>query len=89
MKTYREVEVFSNSTLDGGDNQLHAAVVLSPGKVTIIHWIGGCVGPRAGLDTAVAKRKKPFLTPAGSRILVYKTDVFTRATEICSSTDIV
>jgi hypothetical protein len=32
------------------------------------HWIGGWVGPRAGLD-AVAKREK-FLAPAGNRILI-------------------
>jgi hypothetical protein len=33
------------------------------------HWIGGWVGPRAGLD-AVVKRKKSLHSPAGNRISV-------------------
>jgi hypothetical protein len=39
--------------------QLHAQVALLPGKgIFAAHWLGGCVGPRAGLDTE-AKRKMP------------------------------
>jgi hypothetical protein len=38
--------------------QLHAPAALHPGeRVPGIHWIGGWVGPRAGLD-AVTKREK-------------------------------
>jgi hypothetical protein len=38
--------------------QIHVPAALTPGT----HWIEGGVDPRAGLDTAVAKRKKknPF-----------------------------
>jgi len=32
------------------------------------HWIGGWVGPRAGLDIAMAKQKIP--APSGNRIPV-------------------
>jgi hypothetical protein len=43
--------------------QLHAPAALPPGeRATGTHWIGGWVGPRAGLD-AVEKRK--FLTLPG------------------------
>jgi hypothetical protein len=55
---------------------LHAAAALPPRKEPSIDWIGGWVGPRAGLD-AVAKRKKfhdfpcRFLNPGPpSRVLV-------------------
>jgi len=37
--------------------QLHAPVALPPGKEPpVTHWIGGCVGPRAGLDAVVKKK---------------------------------
>jgi hypothetical protein len=36
--------------------QLHASVALPPWKIRGTHWIGGCVGPRLGLD-AVVERK--------------------------------
>jgi hypothetical protein len=42
--------------------QLHAQVALPPMKSPSAHWIGGRVGPRAGLDD-VEKRK--FLTLPG------------------------
>jgi len=36
--------------------QLHAPATLTPGKNPYdTHWIGGWVGPRAGLDTVVKK----------------------------------
>jgi hypothetical protein len=40
-------------------DQLHGPTALPPEKKdTGIHWIGGWVGPRVGLD-AMAKRKIP------------------------------
>jgi hypothetical protein len=33
--------------------QLHAPAALPQGKEPGTHWIGGCVGPRASLDTVV------------------------------------
>jgi hypothetical protein len=39
-------------------DQLHAMTALPPGKEPWVPWIGGLVGPRAGLDM-VAKRKIP------------------------------
>jgi len=40
-------------------DQIHAPAALSPGKGPLrTHWIGGWVGPRAGLD-AMVKRKIP------------------------------
>jgi hypothetical protein len=39
------------------NGQIHAPATLPPGqKPSNTHWIGGCVGPRVGLD-AVAKRE--------------------------------
>jgi hypothetical protein len=38
--------------------QLHASAALAPEEKTGIHWMGGWVGPRAGMD-AVVKRKIP------------------------------
>jgi hypothetical protein len=36
----------------GMSGQRHAPTALYPGgKDPHTHWIGGCVGPRAGLDT--------------------------------------
>jgi hypothetical protein len=41
--------------------QLHDPAVLPSGKDALVtHWLGGWVGPRAGLD-AVVKRKIPSL----------------------------
>jgi hypothetical protein len=34
------------------------------GTAPCTQWIGGYVGRRAGLDTAVAKRKNPIIAPA-------------------------
>jgi len=40
-------------------DQLHAPIVLPPEEIAPdTHWIGGWVGPRAGLDTALAKGEK-------------------------------
>jgi hypothetical protein len=51
---------------------LHAPAALPPGKEPPDnHWIGGWVGPRAGLD-AVAKRKNPVIASAGNLTLVFK-----------------
>jgi hypothetical protein len=43
-----------NSALDGVNGQRHVPSALYPGVRTAgTHWTGGCVGPRAGLDTEV------------------------------------
>jgi hypothetical protein len=34
----------------GVGGELHAPAALPPGKRPVIHFIGGWVGPRAGLD---------------------------------------
>jgi hypothetical protein len=34
----------------GVDSQPHAPAALPPGKRPVTHYIGGWVGPRAGLD---------------------------------------
>jgi len=39
--------------------QLYIPAALPPGKQPVTHLIGGWVGPRASLDTAVVKRKIP------------------------------
>jgi hypothetical protein len=57
MKTYGEMKVQFHaltSALDGGEWSVSRLGRFTPGT----HWIGGWVGPRAGLD-AVAKRKFP------------------------------
>jgi hypothetical protein len=42
-----------------GGGQLHATAALLPReRAPVTHWIGGRMGPRAGLD-AVVKRKFP------------------------------
>jgi hypothetical protein len=42
--------------------QLHDSAALGPGKETPgTHWIGGLVGPSAGLDDA--KKRKSFILP--------------------------
>jgi hypothetical protein len=62
MKAYRGVDVqthiFLTSALVGGDWSAAWPCRFTPGT----HWIGGWVGPRAGLDY-VEKRK--FLTAPG------------------------
>jgi hypothetical protein len=70
MKTYEEVEVrlraFLSSTVDGDEKATSRPGRFTPAKETDTHWIGGRVGPTAGLNTAVAKRKNPFPAPAGN-----------------------
>jgi hypothetical protein len=66
MKAYGGVDVyihiFLTSTLVG-DGQLHAPAALLPGeRAPGIHWIGGWLGPRAGLDDM---KKRKFLTVPG------------------------
>jgi hypothetical protein len=44
-------------------DQLHASAALPPGEIAAgTHWIGGWVGPTAGLD-AMEKRKKSCCLP--------------------------
>jgi hypothetical protein len=42
------------------NGQLHAPAALSRIKITGVHWIGGWVGPRAGLDALEKKEICPF-----------------------------
>jgi hypothetical protein len=45
--------------------QLHASAALIPGERSLrTCWIGGWVGPRAGLDTGA--KKKSIIAPAGN-----------------------
>jgi hypothetical protein len=48
--------------------QIHASAVVPPAPS--IHWLGDWVGSRVGLVT-VAKRKNPFITPAGNLTSVH------------------
>jgi hypothetical protein len=43
--------------------QRHAPTALPPGKRPGTHFIGGCVGPRAGLDGCVKSRPTPGFDP--------------------------
>jgi hypothetical protein len=36
--------------------------LLYMGKVPNTHWIGGLVGPKAGLDVVAKREKNPFIT---------------------------
>jgi hypothetical protein len=66
MKAYGGVDVqihiFLTSTLVGGEwSASRPGRFFTPGrKAPCIHWIGGWVGPRAGLDDV---EKRTFLTP--------------------------
>jgi hypothetical protein len=54
------------------NGQFHASVASPPEERALrLHWIGGCVGPRADVD-AVAKRESPITAPAGKRNPVVK-----------------
>jgi hypothetical protein len=69
MKVYGGVEVyvhvFLTSALLGGEWSASRPGHFTPKeRVPGIHWIGGWVGPRAGLDD-VEKRKNP--DPSGNR----------------------
>jgi hypothetical protein len=50
------------------NGQLHAPAALAPG----IYWIGDWVGPRAGPDTVVKRKKNPFPSPARNGTQVAK-----------------
>jgi hypothetical protein len=59
MKTYWGVKVFLTSALGGGEwSTSHPGRFTPRERAPGTHWIGGWVGPRAVLDTAV-KRKIP------------------------------
>jgi hypothetical protein len=70
MKTYWGVEVHHallTSALGGGEWSASRPSRFAPGeRASGTHWIGGCVGPRAGLH---AVEKKKFPAPAGNRTL--------------------
>jgi hypothetical protein len=69
METYCREEVYIHVFLTSalalcGGRQLHAPAALYPGKIVPSnHWIGGSVGPRAGLDAVENK----FILPAIER----------------------
>jgi hypothetical protein len=42
---------------------LNAPAALPPGKTPGIHWIGGWVGPRAGLDDMERRKPLPVAKP--------------------------
>jgi hypothetical protein len=55
------------STLEGGEWSVSRYGRITPGVIELGKlWIGGCVGPRAGLD-AETKRKNPITDPAWNR----------------------
>jgi hypothetical protein len=61
-----EVQIFLTSTLVEGEWSLSRPCRFTPGERTFgTHWIGGWVGPRAGLKD-VEKRK--FLTLPGLKL---------------------
>jgi len=64
MKTWEvevQVHAFLASALDGSKWSASRPSCFTPwAKVPGTHWIGGCAGPRAGLD--VAANRKQFLT---------------------------
>jgi hypothetical protein len=67
MKAYWGVEVqlraFLTSALDGGECSPSHPGLSTPRESALgTHWIGGWVGPRAGLD-AVVRRKMDSRTP--------------------------
>jgi hypothetical protein len=71
MKAYGgvdiQIHVFLTSALVGGEWSASRPSRFTPGeRATGTHWIGGWVGPRAGLDD-VGKRK--FLTLPGLELL--------------------
>jgi hypothetical protein len=52
------IHAFSTSALDGGEWSASRTGHFTPmEKPPGTHWIGGWVGPSAGLDIAVVKRK--------------------------------
>jgi hypothetical protein len=67
MKAYGGVDVqihiFVTSAVAGGERLASRPGRFTPGERTRgTHWIGDCVGPRAGLDNVV---KRKFLTLLG------------------------
>ena len=50
--------------------QHHAPAALSPGKKPCTHFIGECVGPRAGLNCCVKSRLPPVFDPRNFQALV-------------------
>jgi hypothetical protein len=55
---------FLTSALDAGERSASRTGSFTSGVTDLgIHWMGGWVGPRAGVD-AEAKRKNPITGPA-------------------------
>jgi hypothetical protein len=66
------------SVLDGGEGAASSPGHLTPGEITLdTHWIGGWVGPRAGLDAVgvqrnfcVAGNRTPVVQPVVRRYVL-------------------
>jgi hypothetical protein len=54
-----QLHAFFDFSTDGGERSASLPDCFTPGeRAPGTHWIGGCMGPRAGMD-AIAKRKIP------------------------------
>jgi hypothetical protein len=65
VRVHEEIHIFLTSALVGGVWSASRPGRFTPGKCPGTHWIGGWVGPRAGLDD-VENRK--FLTLPGQKL---------------------
>jgi hypothetical protein len=60
------LQAFLTAALDEGEwSTLRPSLFIHGVRNPSIHWIGGWVGPNAGLD-GVAKRKSHIIIPAGN-----------------------
>jgi hypothetical protein len=60
-----QLHAFLTSALDVGDWSASRSNRFAPEEIVPdTNWIGGWVGPRAGLETAI-KRKNPIIAPVG------------------------
>jgi len=60
-----QLRTLLTSALDGGEfSAAHPVRFTSREKEPRTHWIGSCVGPRAGLDAVVKRKKFPAPAPA-------------------------
>jgi hypothetical protein len=58
-----QIHIFLTWALAEGERSVSRPGRFTPGeRAPGTHWIGGCVGPRAGLDDM---KKRKFLTPPG------------------------
>jgi len=82
MKTYGEAGVKFHAFLSLALDRCELSAS-SPGHITppvtapCTQWIGGWVGPRAGLATAAVKRKILVTTPAGNWTPIVQSSHYT------------